>query len=69
MFHKWFLRIFLLFVSGVFAQEIETPYKSKKIAVARDTIFIEKVSINKAFFKILDKSGNPIDSTNYQVDF
>ena len=69
MAQRWILWTFLFFVSGTFAQEIETPYKSKKIAVSKDTIFIEKVSINKAFFKILDKSGNPIDSTNYQVDF
>lgn len=69
MAQRWILWTFLFFVSGTFAQEIETPYKSKKITVSKDTIFIEKVSINKAFFKILDKSGNPIDSTNYQVDF
>lgn len=69
MAQRWILWVFLFFVSGIFAQEIETPYKSKKIAVSKDTIFIEKVSINKAFFKIVDKGGNPIDSTNYQVDF
>ena len=69
MAQRWILWVFLFFVSGIFAQEIETPYKSKKIAVSKDTIFIEKVSINQAFFKILDKSGNPIDSTNYEIDF
>ena len=69
MAQRWILWAFLFFVSGIFAQEIETPYKSKKIAVTKDTIFIEKVSINKAFFKILDKTGNPIDSTNYKIDF
>ena len=69
MTQRWILWVFLFFVSGIFAQEIETPYKSKKIAVSKDTIFIEKVSINEAFFKILDKSGNPIDSTNYEIDF
>lgn len=66
---KWFLWICLFFISGIFAQEIETPYKSKKIAVVKDTIVIEKVSINKAFFKILDKNNTPIDSSNYVVDF
>ena len=58
-----------IFVSGIFAQEIETPYKSKKIAISKDTITIEKVSINKAFFKITDQNGTSIDSSNYVVDF
>lgn len=69
MFHKWFLWIVLFLVSGVFAQEIETPYKSKKITVSNDTIRLEKVSINKAFFKILDVNGVAIDTSNYKVDF
>ena len=34
------------------------------------TLFLlEKVSINKAFFKVLDKNGIEIDSTSYKVDF
>jgi hypothetical protein len=69
MSNKWFLWVCLFFVSGIFAQEIETPYKSKKITVSKDTISIEKVSINKAFFKIIDKNGVQIDSSNYFVDF
>jgi hypothetical protein len=59
----------ILWFSGLWSQEIETPYKSKKIAVSQDTISIEKVSINKAFFKVKDLSGNEIDSTLYHVDF
>ena len=66
---RWILWVFLFFVSGIWSQEIETPYKSKKITVTKDTLFIETVSINKAFFKIIDKSGNVIDSSNYKVDF
>lgn len=69
MFHKWFLLILLLSISGIYAQEIETPYKSKKITVSNDTIRLEKVSINKAFFKILDVNGVAIDTSNYKVDF
>lgn len=59
----------ILWFSGLWSQEIETPYKSKKITVSQDTISIEKVSINKAFFKVKDLSGNEIDSTLYHVDF
>ncbi|WP_338377630.1 hypothetical protein [uncultured Flavobacterium sp.] len=66
---KWFLWISLFFVSGILAQETQTPYKSKKIVATKDTISLEKVSINKAFFKVVDKNGIEIDSSNYKVDF
>ena len=67
--NKWFLWISLFFVSGILAQETQTPYKSKKIVASKDTIALEKVSINNAFFKILDKNGIEIDSSVYNVDF
>jgi hypothetical protein len=60
---------FFLLVSGLMAQEIKTPYQSKKIAVSKDTIVIDSVSINKSFFKILDSSGNEIDPSFYSVNF
>lgn len=55
--------------SGVTAQEIVTPYKNKKIVAARDTIRIDSVSVNAAFFKLLDANANPVDSTFYKMDF
>ena len=55
--------------SGIFAQEIETPYKNKKIAFSKDTITIDTVSIIQSFFKIIDKQGNLVDSTYYKMDF
>ncbi|MCO6174521.1 hypothetical protein NHF50_05645 [Flavobacterium sp. NRK F10] len=64
-----FIALFFLWFSELYAQETETPYKSKKIAVVKDTISLEKVSINKAFFKVKDFAGNEIDSTLYHVDF
>jgi hypothetical protein len=66
---KWLVWFFVLLFAGVSAQEITTPYHSKKITVSKDTIAIEIVSINKAFFKILDKNGVAIDTSFYQVDF
>ncbi len=60
---------FLLVFSGLLAQETETPYQSKKIVVSKDTIALEKVSINRAFFKILDPRGQAIDSTFYSVNY
>jgi len=44
-------------------------YKTKKIAISKDTIEIEKVSINPSFFKLETKNGKPIDSTFYKIDF
>ena len=64
-----FLWMLLFCFSGIFAQEIETPYKNKKIPFSKDTITIDKVSINQSFFKIVDKQGNPIDTSLYKVDF
>ena len=55
--------------SGLLAQEIETPYKNKKIPFSKDTIAIDNVSINQSFFKILDKNGILIDTSYYKVDF
>jgi len=64
-----FLWILLFAFSGILAQEIETPYKNKKIAFTKDTITIDKVSINQSFFKIIDKQGNLVDTTFYKIDF
>jgi hypothetical protein len=66
------LRLFLVlfFVASVaFAQDNQSPYRTKKIAVTRDTIRIDSVSINKVFFKLLDVNGNAVDTTFYKVDF
>ena len=64
----YILLLFLCF-SGIFAQEIETPYKNKKLPFSKDTIAIDNVSINQSFFKVLDKKGNLIDSSYYKMDF
>jgi len=60
---------FFLLVSSLTAQEIKTPYQSKKIVASKDTIAIDSVSINKSFFKIFDKLGNEIDPSFYSVNF
>ncbi|MBP6072912.1 MAG: hypothetical protein KA481_04455, partial [Flavobacterium sp.] len=69
MLNRTFLWLFLFCVSLGVAQEIETPYKSKKVAVQKDTVTIDNVPINKAFFKIEDSQGQIIDTSNYFVDF
>ena len=69
MFKKLLFLFVITFASGVSAQEIKSLYKNKKIAVQKDTIQIDSVSINKSFFKLQDKLGNDIDTTFYKVDF
>ena len=54
---------------GLHAQEISTPYKTKKIVATRDTIQIDSVSVNSSFFKLLDAQSKPIDSSYYKMDF
>jgi hypothetical protein len=64
-----FLLVLLCCVSALYGQETTTPYKNRKITAERDTIAIDSVSINKAFFKLQDAAGKDIDTSNYSVDF
>ncbi|WP_309640098.1 hypothetical protein [Flavobacterium sp.] len=68
MFKKFFFGL-LLTCCGLQAQQIETPYKTKRIMATRDTIRIDSVSVNSSFFKLLNAKSEPIDSTYYHVDF
>lgn len=63
------LLLFFFCLSVATAQETKTPYQSKKITVSENPVAIDSISINKEFFKLLDQSGNEIDTTFYQVDF
>ena len=60
---KWFLWIFCMLFSVTFSQERTNHYQTKKIPITKDTVFLESVSINPAFFSIKDKNQNKIDST------
>lgn len=64
-----FLVGFLLCFLGGFAQETLQSYPTKKIAFSKDTISIEKFSLNNSFFEIKDKNGIVIDTSFYQVNF
>ena len=61
--------ICILFSTQIFGQEIETPYKRLKIKPSVEEIQIDSVSINQAFFKILDASGTLVDSSFYQINY
>ncbi|WP_291118966.1 hypothetical protein [Flavobacterium sp. UBA6135] len=69
MLKKCVLGLLLLLISSLSAQESETPYQSKKVVASKDTISLEKVSINKAFFKIFDSNGVEIDTSYYVTNF
>ena len=64
-----FLAGFLLCFLGGFAQETLQSYPTKKIAFSKDTISIEKFSLNNSFFEIKDKNGIVIDTSFYKVNF
>lgn len=52
----------------MYAQQPTSNYRTKKIAV-RDSIQIDSVSINASQFSMTTKSGIPIDSSYYKIDF
>ncbi|MBE0391810.1 hypothetical protein [Flavobacterium sp. PL002] len=69
MLKKGLLFIALVFFSGLYAQKDNSLYTTKKIAPSKDSIALEKVSINSNYFNIIDNQGKIIDRSYYQVDF
>nr|WP_315221385.1 hypothetical protein [uncultured Flavobacterium sp.] len=63
-----FLMVFV-FSSGLLAQKTNSQYKTKKILVSKDTIHLEKFSINSSFFQLLNTKNEPIDSIFYKINF
>ncbi len=61
--------VIILSFSWLQAQETNSLYKTKKIPISRDTIHLEKTSINSSNFKLLDANDKPIDSTFYKINF
>lgn len=59
---------FVLLSFGGFAQNQNSKYKTKKVAV-RDTILVDSVSINSSWFSIETKNNIVIDSSFYSIDF
>ncbi|KOS06739.1 hypothetical protein AM493_12395 [Flavobacterium akiainvivens] len=63
------LWVLLCCVSALYGQEVGTPYKTLKALPVQDTITIDTVGINPAYFKLTDKQGIAIDSTLYTVNY
>ncbi|KRB53881.1 hypothetical protein [Flavobacterium sp. Root186] len=59
----------LFWYSGLMAQDTESLYKTKKVIAVKDTIHLEKFSINSSFFEILNSKNQPVDSSFYKIDF
>ena len=55
--------------SSLSAQEIKSLYQNKKVAVSKDTIALEKVSVSPSFFKLQTEAGQEIDTSFYKMDF
>ena len=69
MLKKLLFLFVLICYSGLWAQETDSSYKTKKVIATRDTIHLENVSINSGFFQLLNSRNEPIDSTFYKIDF
>ena len=60
----------MLYFSGMYSQEnIASLYAKKKFATTKDTIQIERESLNSSFFQLLDPNNTLINSAFYTVDF
>ncbi len=68
MMRTFFLFGFFLLPLAIFAQVEPTNLRIKKVAV-RDTIQIDSVSINSAFFQLKTLAGQNIDTSFYSVDY
>lgn len=69
MLKKVLFWLLVAYSSGLWSQEMETPYKNRRIVAVRDTIKLDSVSINPGFFKLLDASGTAVDTSFYKIDF
>ena len=69
MLKKVLLLAMIIYFSGLHAQENNTLYKTKKIPVSKDTIYLEKESLNNSFFNIINKKGVKIVDSLYQINF
>ncbi|MFP9113073.1 hypothetical protein ACLI1A_03980 [Flavobacterium sp. RHBU_3] len=63
------LWLLLFCAAAVHAQQVNTPYKTRRVLPVHDTIHIDSVSVNPGQFSLKDAAGKEIDSTLYSVDF
>src|SRR5690606_35507585 len=69
MFQKLCFLLCVSCFSVLHAQEVESPYKSRKVLATKDTIRIDSVAINPTFFRLTDRQSADIDTSLYRVNF
>lgn len=69
MLRNGLLWLLLFCAAAVQAQQVPTPYKTRRVFAVNDTIRIDSVSINPAQFSLKDVAGADIDTSYYKVDF
>ena len=69
MLKKLLFLILLSYFPGLMAQENNALYKTKEYSISKDTLQIEKVSINPSHFEVVDTQSILIDSNNYVIDY
>jgi hypothetical protein len=63
------LWLMMFCAAAVYAQDNAAPYKTRKALPVQDTIRMDSISVNPAYFSLKDASGKEVDSTNYTVNF
>lgn len=67
---KFYLKVILIVCcSTAYAQETFILQKNKKIPVLKDSIYLEKNSINPSFFELKNAQNQILDTSYYHIDF
>jgi hypothetical protein len=69
MLKKVLLLAMIFYFSGLHAQKNNSLYNTKKIPVTKDTIYVERESLNSSFFNLSNKKGEVISDRLYKINF
>lgn len=69
MLKKLLLWLVLCVFSAASAQQIGTPYQSRKLLATTDTIRIDTTEVITSFFRLTDRKGKAIDTSFYHMDY
>lgn len=68
MLEKWWYGLLLL-VAAAHAQDIRTPYQDRRFRATTDTVQVDTTAVVRSFFRLSDRTGQPIDTSCYHMDF
>ncbi|MFP9097455.1 hypothetical protein ACLI09_00245 [Flavobacterium sp. RHBU_24] len=63
------LWMFLLCAASLYGQDNPVQHKTRNVLAVNDTVRIDSISVNPAYFQLTDSGGKAIDTTLYRVDF